>query len=103
MGGADSAAAYRGYLEQGFVRPPENPFSGAAHGWLLGGEGFVKRICRQMNWPRYADEAPRAQLLGSVEVDSVSAAVIGHYRIDTERWPRISGCRKGLTESSHES
>ncbi len=83
-GGTDAAAAYRRYVEQGLETPPENPFSRAVHGWLLGGEGFVDRIGKLMKSPRYGDEVPRARLLGSVKVERVWEAVIGHYRIDPE-------------------
>ena len=84
LGGSNPAAAYRRYVEQGLKRPPENPFAKAAHGWLLGGKGFVERIRREMKSPRFADEVPRARSLGTVDVESVLAAVTRHYKVDSE-------------------
>ena len=61
--------------------PPENLFKNGAHGWLLGGNGFVDRIRTEMKSPRFADEVPRARPLGSVDVESVFAAVTRHYKV----------------------
>jgi len=80
-GGSNPAAAYRRYVEHGLKAPPENPFKQAAHGWLLGGNGFVDRIRTEMQSPRFADEVPRVRPLGSVDVESVFAAVARHYKV----------------------
>jgi hypothetical protein len=88
-GGSNPAAAYRRYVEQGLKAPPENPFKKAAHGWLLGGNGFVDRIRTEMKSPRFADEVPRARPLGSVDVESLFAAVAHHYKVD----PKILSIR----------
>jgi hypothetical protein len=83
-GGSDPAAAYRKYVEQGLANPPENPFSQAAHGFLLGGQTFVDKIRQEINLPRFADEVPRARLLQSVELDSVFTTVASYYMVDQE-------------------
>ncbi len=88
-GGSNPAAAYRRYVEQGLKTPPENPFKKGAHGWLLGGHGFVDRIRTEMKSPRFADEVPRARPLGSVDVESVFAAVTRHDEVD----PKILSIR----------
>ncbi|MFV1964000.1 MAG: transposase [Pirellulaceae bacterium] len=91
-GGSHPAAAYRRYVEQGLELPLESPFAGAAHGWLLGGRGFVDRIRREMKAPRHDDEVPRARLLGSVDVESVFAVVTDHYEVDPAN---LSRCGDG--------
>ena len=83
-GGSHPAAAYRRYVQQGLKTPPENPFQKAAHGWLLGGQGFVDTVGKAMKSPRFADEVPRARALGSVDMESVFAAVAHHYQVDPE-------------------
>jgi REP element-mobilizing transposase RayT len=39
-GGSHPAVAYRKFVEQGLESPPENPFTRAVHGFLLGSQRF---------------------------------------------------------------
>ncbi len=82
MGGANPAAAYRRYVQEGLKTPPENPVAKAAHGWLLGSKDFVDRIRQEMKSPRFADEVPQARSLNSVDMESVFAAVIRYYKVE---------------------
>jgi len=84
MGGSDPSPAYRRYVEQGVISPPENPFSKAAYGWLLGCQEFVERIRQEVKPPRFADEVPRARLLGSVNLETVLEHVIDYYGVAPE-------------------
>ncbi|NQT35861.1 MAG: transposase [Planctomycetes bacterium] len=82
FGGSDPAVAYRRYVEEGLASPPENPFSKAAHGWLLGGTDFVGKMRNRMKTPRFCDEVPMARSLIQLDVASVFAAVASHYDVD---------------------
>ncbi len=84
MGGANPAAAYRRYVEEGLKAPLESPAAKAAHGWLLGSKDFVDRIREEMKSPRFADEVPQARSLNSVDMEAVFAAVIRYYNVERE-------------------
>ena len=84
MGGKDPNSAYGRYVQQGIESPPESPFEKAAHGWLLGSQALVDRICQQMKLPRFADEVPRVRTLEAVDVESVFAAVSDYFQVDAE-------------------
>ena len=81
MGGRSAAAAYRGFVEQGLVEPPESPFRHAADGRLLGSQPFVDAMRERMKRPHYEDDVPAARRLSNVATDTVLAAVAEHYGV----------------------
>lgn len=87
-GGRDPAAAYRRYVQQGVEVPPRSPFEQAQHGWLLGSQGFVDRIRRELKAPRFADEVPRVRTLDSVEWGVVFTAVSRYFNVDPSLFAR---------------
>ena len=71
-------------VEQGLESPPENPFTQAVHGFLLGSQSFVDKIRKEMKPPQFEDEVPRARLVKSFDLESVFEAVIRYYQVDRE-------------------
>jgi len=81
MGGSSAEAAYRGFVEQGLVEPPESPFRNAADGWLLGSPPFVDAMRERMKRPHYEDDVPAARRLSNVGTETVLAAVAEYYGV----------------------
>jgi hypothetical protein len=44
FGGPDPAAAYRRFVTAGLTEPPEPPWSGAPHGWIVGSRASAERV-----------------------------------------------------------
>jgi REP element-mobilizing transposase RayT len=88
MGGSDPEAAYRRFVEEGLIQPPENPFREAAYGWLLGSEEFVERMRREMKSPAHPDQVPSARRLMDLPAQSVIAAVAEYYGLSVDALAR---------------
>lgn len=78
-GGTGPERGYRRFVEQAIADPPDNPFSAAREGWLLGSEKFVKQIRRLIEKPTLVDEVPAARRLESLEPAEVIAVVAGYF------------------------
>jgi hypothetical protein len=81
-GGADAAAAYRGFVEAGLSDPPSSPFRDTFGGWVLGSAAFVERLRALVGAPTSDPPSPAARQLAGLEVETVLAAVREYYDLE---------------------
>jgi hypothetical protein len=83
FGGPDPAAAYRRFVTAGLTEPPEAPWSGAYHGWIVGSRAFAERVGALIRGeaPRERELRRESRLARGHSLERVCEAVCSTYAI----------------------
>jgi REP element-mobilizing transposase RayT len=82
FGGSDPAAEYRRFVTLGLTEPPEPPWSGAHHGWVLGSRAFAERVGAMIRGAAPCELRRESRLARGHSLERVCEVVCASYGIE---------------------